>query len=180
MQITIPSSGTFSPLVHLELSPRQTPTGPRIQLSEQLPGGELALAVDADEAQLFAPSELLVAHRPLRVQAIVHLDQLTLLWLDNRRWLLLPEPGDERPAAQRLTDRLSACTIKEYGCCLWLSPAWLADLPDNFQLWQCAVGSLPSNDGKSHPVIVPDGGERYQLLIRRAGAKLLRKWLPAH
>ncbi|NVK40213.1 MAG: hypothetical protein HWE39_03150 [Oceanospirillaceae bacterium] len=180
MQIAIPSSGTISPLVQLELSPRQTPAGPRIQLSEQPRMGELALAVDADEAQLFAPGELLVADRPLRVRAVVHLDELTLLWLDNRRWLLLPVPGDERPAAQRLADRLSAATIREYGCCLWLSPAWLGDLPDNFQLWQCAAGALPRNDGKSHPVIVPDGGERYQLLIRRAGAELLRQWLPSH
>lgn len=177
MQTATPAPGAPNPLVHLELSRRQTAAGTRIELSEQPLVGELALEVDADEALLIALGELLVIDRPLRVLAIAHLDGLTLLWLDNRHWLLLPSQSDERPAAQRLRARLNPGSVREENGALRLSGACLTDVPDSFQLWRNDAGALPGSGDDTYPVLVPAGDERYQLLIRRAGAELLERWL---
>ncbi|GGO87280.1 hypothetical protein GCM10011348_40100 [Marinobacterium nitratireducens] len=180
MQTAFATPGSTNPLVHLELRRRLTDSGMRLELSEQPLVSELALEVDADEALLIALGELLMIDQPLRVQAIAHCADLTLLWLDNRHWLLLPTPGDERAAAERLSARLLPDAVREDGEKLQLSDAWLSELPDSFQLWQSTAGALPVGSSASHPVIVPGGDEHYQLLVRRAGAELLQRWLQPH
>lgn len=100
-QITLPTN----PLVHITIGTHvnQENRLQSIVVHERSFIGNLQLDSDPDDpALLIAVGEMLGVKQPLSACRISCLGQLSILWLDHNRWLILRSPGEQSSISQLL------------------------------------------------------------------------------
>ncbi|RVU32198.1 hypothetical protein [Neptunomonas marina] len=176
------TSNTADPIVHLAIGSRvdQNNRVQHIAVNEHPFIGDLQLDSEPDNhALLIAVGEMMGVKRPLSARRITCLGRLAILWLDNGRWLALRAPGVQASLSELFSEIFGDnIEVSEIGEDISVTLNGLAQSHLLEAEHTITFGQFSSELSLNQPILVhPIESEEYNVLVRRACADYLSRWL---